>query len=236
MENSIRLQKYLAGSGVASRRSCEEIILKGRVSINGTPVSKLGTKVDPENDLVELDGREIETVSPVHLVLNKPPGFLCTCSDPQGRPKAGDLLPYRDSRLFPVGRLDLQSEGIIFFTNDGRFCYHVTHPKFRIVKEYRVWLDGTPESTQLQRLVQGITHMGERLKAESVRLIKNRCVAISLCEGKNREVRRMIEFLDFKVQRLKRIQIGSVKLGSLPSGKWRKLTDSEIKSLISRKI
>ena len=233
----MRLQKFLAEAGIASRRASEEIIVAGRVAINGKTVRTLGTKVHPAHDRVEVDGRTIKPRRKLYIALNKPPGFLCTRKDPMDRRAIGDLLPREWQHLSSVGRLDRDSEGLIFVTNDGEFSLHLTHPRYGVRKIYRATIGGRVEPPTLQKFLAGVEDEGELLKAQKARLISannsHSVVELELAEGRNREVRRLFESQDLEVTRLQRIQIGRIKLGELPVGKWRTLTEPEIKSLLA---
>lgn len=233
---NLRLQKFLADAGVSSRRGGEELILNGHVQVNGRIVRELGTKVDADHDTVCVDGRPVKIRRKLYVALNKPAGFLCTRSDPQKRSCVGDLLPKEWNTLYPVGRLDYDSDGLLFLTNDGDFCLRLTHPRFGIRKKYLAIVAGKVEDSVLKKLVHGVEHEGELLKPTRVHcLLRNNShthVEIELAEGKNREVRRLFSAVGFEVERLQRIQIGSIKLGELPPGKWRTLTAPEIKSLM----
>lgn len=233
----IRLQKVLADAGVASRRASEQIILGGRVEVNGEVVRELGTKVDPARDRIRVDGAVIKSKRKLHLAVHKPPGVLCSRADEGRHRTILDLLPAEWSNLYPVGRLDLESEGLIFVTNDGQFCLKLTHPRYGIAKKYRATVEGRVAPEMLSRMQSGIQHEGDLLKASSARLIdannSHSVVELILTEGKNREVRRLFESQGLNVARLQRIQIGPIKIGELPSGKWRTLTEAEIESLLS---
>jgi len=233
----VRLQKYLAESGVASRRSCEAIIRSGRVTVNGQIVQALGSKVDPGEDRVELDGSAVKPRRKIYIALNKPPGYLSTRKDPLRRPVLADLLPPGWAHLVPVGRLDGESEGLIFLTNDGNFALRLTHPRYGIHKVYRAAVEGRVEPALLRRFLSGIQDAGDLLKAEKARLISannsHSVVELELAEGRNREVRRLFASQQLNVTRLQRVQIGRIKLGELPPGKWRTLTEPEIKSLLA---
>ena len=233
----IRLQKFLADAGIASRRASEEIICAGRVAVNGAIVSELGTRIDGEHDKVELDGKVVRVRRKMYAALHKPKGVVCSRQDERGRPTIYDLLPREWSHLHSVGRLDYATEGLIFLTNDGDFSLHLTHPRYGIRKKYVATVEGRVEPATLVMFTQGLWHQGEKLKAEKVRLIsatKAQSVAeLELAEGKNREVRRLFESQGLTVKRLQRIQIGKIKLGELRPGKWRTLTETEIKSLLS---
>lgn len=234
----VRLQKFIAEAGVASRRAAESIILEGRVTVNGKVIREMGAKIDPVHDHVTVDGRPLKVRRKIYVAINKPPGCLCTRSDPEKRATILEFLPSEWRDLYPVGRLDFESEGLLFLTNDGDFCLRLTHPRYGIHKKYIATVEGRVEDAQLNRLVQGITHLRQRLKAERFRVLERNnshtIVELELAEGKNREVRRLFEALGAGVTRLARIQIGAIKLGELPQGKWRILTEAEIKSLLAR--
>jgi 23S rRNA pseudouridine2605 synthase len=233
----VRLQKFLAEAGIASRRASEQIITAGRVTINERPAAQLGVKVDPARDRVAVDGKVIKAKRKVYLALNKPPGFVCTRSDSQVRDKIGDLLPEHWNDLFSVGRLDCQSEGLIFLTNDGDFCLKLTHPRYRIPRIYVAWVEGRVTLEMLRTFTAGVLSAGETLKARKAHLVSannsNSIVELELAEGRNREVRRLFESQRLTVRRLQRVQIGPIKLGQLPVGRWRALTEPEIKSLFA---
>ncbi len=233
----VRLQKFLAESGVASRRASEAIILEGRVTVNGRVVQELGTKIRPGEDQVELDGRPLKAKRKLYVALNKPPGFLCTRSDPEGRETLFELLPKEWHHLVTVGRLDRESEGLIFLTNDGEFSLRLTHPRYGVRKIYRATVEGKVAPPVVRRFIEGIEDAGENLKAEKARILSannsHSVVELELAEGRNREVRRLFESANLEVVRLQRIQIGRIKLGELPIGKWRTLTEPEIKSLLT---
>jgi len=233
----MRLQKYLAESGVASRRASEEVILAGRVSVNGRIVQTLGTKIRFGEDRIEVDGQPVRVRRKLYIALNKPPGFLCTRKDPLERQTVVDLLPREWQHLSSVGRLDRDSEGLLFLTNDGQFSLHLTHPRYGIRKVYRATVEGRVEPLMLRKFLAGIEDAGETLKAEKTRLISannsHSVVELELAEGRNREVRRLFASQELNVVRLQRIQIGRIKLGELPPGKWRSLTEPEIKSLLA---
>jgi pseudouridine synthase len=233
----IRLQKFLAEAGVASRRSSEEIILSGRVTVNGALVESLGTKVDPLHDRVCVDGKAVKPKRKVYLALHKPKGCVCSKKDELGRPTIYDLLPKEWGHLSSVGRLDYATEGLIFLTNDGDFSLHLTHPRYGVRKKYVATLDGRVDPATIEPFTRGVWHQGEKLKAEKVRLVSasksQSVVELELSEGKNREVRRLFESQAITVKRLQRLQIGKIKLGELRPGKWRTLTETEIKSLLS---
>ncbi|MBI4664058.1 MAG: rRNA pseudouridine synthase [Verrucomicrobia bacterium] len=233
----MRLQKFLAEAGLASRRASEQIILDGRVSINGTVVTELGVRVDPVHDEVAVDGTTIKPKRKLYLALNKPKGYICSRQDPSRRRCIHDLLPKEWRNLFTVGRLDFDSEGLIFLTNDGEFSLRLTHPRFGIPKKYLVGVAGRVEPVMLAPILRGVRHEGQRLKAGKARLLKannsHSLVELELTEGKNREVRRLFETQGLTVDWLRRLQIGPIRLGELPSGRWRVLSHVEVKSLLS---
>jgi 23S rRNA pseudouridine2605 synthase len=233
----VRLQKFLADAGVASRRAGERIILEGRVAVNGKTVAELGAKVDPDHDKVSVDGKPIRAKRKLYLALNKPRGLVCSRSDEHNRPTIFDLLPREWGHLHSVGRLDFNSEGLIFLTNDGEFSLHLTHPRYGVRKKYFATVEGRVEGEMLGRFTRGVFHLGEKLKAEKARRLSvsnaQSVVELELAEGKHREVRRLFESEGMSVKRLQRIQIGKIKLGELKPGKWRTLTEPEIKSLLS---
>jgi len=233
----VRLQKFLAEAGVASRRGGEEIILAGGVAVNGKIVKVLGTKVDPVHDRVTVDGAPVKIKRKLYVALNKPRGYLCSRRDPANRRAVGDLLPKEWTRLYPVGRLDYDSEGLIFLTNDGEFCLRMTHPRYGVRKKYLATIEGRVRPQTLTQLMRGVVHEDEKLRAERARLLSanhsHSVVEIELTEGKYREVRRLFESQGLTVSQLRRTQIGRIKLGDLPVGKWRTLTGPEIRTLLS---
>jgi 23S rRNA pseudouridine2605 synthase len=233
----IRLQKYLAEAGVASRRVGEEFIRSGRVAVNGETVQELGTKVETGHDQVTVDGQPIKAKRRMYLALNKPPGLVCSKKDELGRSTIYELLPKEWGHLNSVGRLDYNSEGLIFLTNDGEFSLRLTHPRYGVHKKYLATVEGRVADQMLQRFERGIWYEGEKFKAERARLISasqsQSVVELDLAEGKYREVRRLFESQSYRVKRLQRVQIGKIKLGELRPGKWRTLTEPEIKSLLS---
>lgn len=234
----VRLQKFLAEAGVASRRAGERLIVNGLVEVNGKIVKELGTKVDPLHDLVKVEGRPVKSRRKLYIALHKPRGFLSTRSDDLDRRIVTDLLPREWSHLHPVGRLDRDSEGLIFLTNDGDFTLRLTHPRFGVRKCYRAIVEGRVEPEMLKRFLAGVEHEGEMLKAERARIVdannSHSIVKLELAEGKNREVRRLFETQGLVVERLQRTQIGPIRLAELPEGKWRTLTEGEVKSLLTR--
>jgi 23S rRNA pseudouridine2605 synthase len=233
----VRLQKFLADAGVASRRACEQIIREGRVQVNGQPVLVLGSKVDPDGDKITLDGKPVRLQKKLYLALNKPRGCVCSRKDELQRMTIYELIPKEWSGVYSVGRLDFASEGLLFLTNDGEFALRLTHPRYGVRKRYVVTVDGRVDAAMLEMFTRGIEHLGERLKAERAWLVSEgkvqSIVELELAEGKNREVRRLFESQGLVVRRLVRMQIGKIKIGELKPGRWRTLTPPEIKTLLS---
>jgi len=221
---------------VASRRAGEQIILAGRVSVNDRLVCQLGTKVDPIHDEVTVDGRPVRAKRKLYVALHKPPGCVCSARDELGRPAIHDLLPKEWQNLHSVGRLDFDSEGLIFLTNDGQFALHLTHPRYGVRKKYVATVEGRVEKAMLGQFTRGVWHAGEKLRALAARLVSaghaRSVVELELGEGKNREVRRLFESQGLAVKRLQRTQIGKIKLGELKPGRWRTLTETEIRTLL----
>jgi 23S rRNA pseudouridine2605 synthase len=232
----IRLQKALADAGMASRRAAERLILEGKVTVNGRVVRELGTKVEPNKDQIAVDGEVARPKRHVYLAINKPRGFLCTRKDPEERATVGELLPAEMQSLHTVGRLDRDSEGLLFLTNDGQFSLRLTHPRYGISKIYIANVVGRIDSRQLATFTQGVLHDGEMLKADRVRLLSannsHSVVELELSQGRNREVRRLFETLGREVADLRRVQIGPIRLAELQPGRWRFLTETEVKSLL----
>ncbi|MEN6557480.1 MAG: pseudouridine synthase [Thermoguttaceae bacterium] len=230
-----RLQKVLAAAGLGSRRQCEELITTGRVEVDRRVVTELGTRVDPDAQQIRVDGVALTRPKLVYYAVNKPVGVLCTNRDPSGRPRVVDLVPERNARLFTIGRLDLHSDGLILVTNDGELANRLTHPRYGVSKTYRVVVAGHPERDVLARLTQGV-HLAEGVaRAERVTVKSQRkdstILEMVLREGKNREIRRILARVGHKVERLTRIAVGPVRLASLPSGQWRRLTREEVAAL-----
>ena len=234
----VRLQKFLAQAGIASRRASETIIREGRVEVNGQVVTQMGVRVDSQKDAVAVDGKLIQPLGHRYVAVHKPKGVLCTRKDERKRPILGDLLP-TDWDLKPVGRLDRNSEGLIFATNDGEFALRIMHPRYSVPKVYMVEVTGEVPRQVLKQFTQGVEHEGDLLQARKATLVSaNRTrsvVELELTEGKNREVRRLFATQKMKVTRLIRVRIGNVKLGELPAGKWRTLTETEIKTLLRKR-
>ncbi|MEZ6140724.1 MAG: pseudouridine synthase [Zavarzinella sp.] len=231
----LRINKFLAHAGCGSRRQCDEMIIRGRVRINGEITKDLTSQVDDTTDQVSLDDHPIKLEKHVYWVVNKPPGYICSNHDPDGRPLALDLIPHVVQRVYTVGRLDEDSEGLLLLTNDGDLAQQLMHPKYGIEKTYEVQVAGNPDSADLQQLTTGIWLSDGRVKAKFVRKIKSQgnstWIRIVLAEGKNREIRRMLARLKHKVVRLKRVAIGPIRLDRLAKGKSRKLALHEIEFL-----
>ena len=225
-----RLQKILSARGVASRRTAEKMIDAGRVTVNGQ-VAGLGQTADPDFDEILLDGKALPVAGEyVYILLHKPRGYVTTMSDEKGRKTAAELVADCGIRVYPVGRLDMDSEGLLLFTNDGEFANRLMHPKHEVQKTYLTWVEGFSE-TSLEKLKQPITLDGYRIRAPKVRVVKPGLLEITIHEGRNRQVRRMCDAAGMHVTRLKRIREGNLSLGDLPLGKWRYLTEDEVRSL-----
>lgn len=232
----MRLQKFIAECGIASRRSAEKMIESGRVYVNGELVDYMGCVIDPDCDVVEIDGRVIKQESrKYYIMLNKPKNYVTTVSDDLGRPTVMQLVSDINARIYPVGRLDFDTTGLLIMTNDGEFANILTHPRHVVNKAYIARIDKPLDEAQLQRLRSGIELDGSMTapaKAENIKHPqKGYEVKITIHEGKNRQVRRMLDAVGANVMSLKRIAVGSLTLGNLPEGKWRRLSDAEINKL-----
>jgi 23S rRNA pseudouridine2605 synthase len=229
-----RLNKYLAHAGIGSRRHCEELIVRGRVAINGRVVRELATKVE-DGDAVAVDGQPLHSEKLVYWLVNKPRGYLCTNFDPAGRPRAVDLVPHVSQRVYTVGRLDEDSEGLLLLTNDGELANRLTHPRFGVEKTYQVQVAGHPSREDIEQLLKGVWLSDGHVRARRVRRLKaqgdSAWLEIVLNEGKNREIRRMLARLGHKVMVLRRIAIGPVHLDKLRRGKARRLKVEELENL-----
>ena len=236
MAQPIRVQKFFSDIGLLSRRAAEAEIEKGNVSVNGHPVT-LGTKIDPKRDVVFWKGKRIsaEKAPAVYIMLNKPRGYLCAASDDRGRKCVTDLLVGVKERVYPVGRLDLISEGILLLTNDGEMTSRLTHPSYEVPKLYRVKVDGQVDEAQLELLRSEMELDGYRIRPVEVTVHNvfddSTVLSFTLYEGRNRQIRKMCEQANLTVKRLNRISIGKLKLNNLPVGKWRYLNDEEIEYL-----
>jgi len=230
-----RLQKLLAQAGFGSRRACEEFVLAGRVEVDGAVVKALGTRADPETQEIKLDGQAIRREKPVHYLLYKPRGFLCSLAPEGGKPRAVDLI--RDTRrLYTVGRLDEDSEGLIIVTNDGALTERLTHPRFGVPKEYAAEVDG-PVVFEAVKKLRGGVHLAEGrtspARVDIRRQGRRAVLGIEIREGLNRQVRRMLAAVGLKVRRLLRLRIGPVTVGNLAPGRYRPLTSTEVQGLLA---
>lgn len=237
MAERSRLQKILAQAGVASRRKAEQLIAAGRVTVNGRP-AKLGDSALPGKDIIALDGQRLEEkTDKIYLALHKPRGFVTTMEDERGRKCVAQLVEDLPGRVYPVGRLDKDSEGLLLMTNDGSFAQAVAHPSTHVAKTYRVTVRPGITEDQMLKISTGILLEGRMTAPAKVRLLEQQpgrvVVEIVLYEGRNREIRRMCEALGLEVARLKRIAVGPVRLGMLPQGKFRPLTKEEVKGLLA---
>jgi len=231
-----RLNKLLARAGVASRRAVDRLIEEGRVSVNGSPVAELGSRVDPEQDNVKVDGRRIELRPRAfsYFMLNKPKGCVTTLSDPEGRPTVSDLLQRVRARVFPVGRLDYHSEGLLLLTDDGDLANVLTHPRHGVAKTYSVKVRGTPDAPALERLRRGVSLDGRRTLPAKVAMTQrgpNSWLEITIKEGRKQQVRRMFESQGHLVVKLRRIRYGGLELGDLAPGELRRLGERELERL-----
>ncbi len=232
----MRLNKFIASCGVASRRGADTIIAEGRVTINGRPVISIGTDVDPNTDVVAVDGTLLSFHSEnIYILLNKPVGVLSTCDDDRGRKCVIDLIDGIKQRVFPVGRLDYDTEGLLLLTNDGDFAYRCTHPKHEMDKTYEAIVHGRLDSDVIKHLENGIILDGVRTAPAKIRHVEHpnvkNLIEITIHEGRNRQVKRMFEAVGCHVMHLKRTRMGNLTLGDLPVGKWRYLAESEISIL-----
>ncbi len=230
-----RLQKVLAAAGLGSRRACEEIITAGRVSVNGSKVTVLGTRVDPAVDSVEVDGIRLDTqVEPRYFLLNKPPGYLTTTDDPQGRPTILDLFKQK-GRFFPVGRLDLESRGLLLITNNGFIAHRLTHPRFEVDKTYVARVKGTVAPGVLKQLREGVDLEEGRTSPARVKVVgregDSTVLEMVIHQGWKRQIRRMCAAVGLQVTDLMRTRLGPLSIERLPEGKWREMSPSEVEAL-----
>ncbi|RCX19952.1 ribosomal large subunit pseudouridine synthase B [Anaerobacterium chartisolvens] len=235
----IRLQKYMAEAGVASRRKCEELIKEGYVSVNGRTVTDMGVKVS-DSDVLEVKGRRMcRDKNKIYIMLHKPPGYITTVRDQFSRPSVIDLIDDKGHRVFPVGRLDYDTSGLLLLTNDGQLAHELTHPSHETEKVYVAEVKGVPAEREMNLIRRGI-RIEEYITAPAkIKIVEeqkignfiNAVVEIKIHEGKNRQIRKMCEAIGHPVIKLKRISVGMLRLGELPEGKWRYLSDEEVKSL-----
>ena len=237
-----RLQKILSRYGVASRREAERMLQSGRVWVNGKKVTELGTRADPDRDRIEVDGKALQVHAPqfVYLLLNKPTQVVCTCDDPQGRTTVLDILPEQYQHLYPVGRLDYNSSGALLLTNHGDFANHLTHPRHHVSKTYIVWVKDRVSPETLNHWQNGVLLDERRTMPAKVKILRvidspkqatKTQLEIVLHEGRNRQIRRVADILGHPVLALHRVAIASINLHDLPSGKYRLLSDQEVKKL-----
>jgi 23S rRNA pseudouridine2605 synthase/23S rRNA pseudouridine2604 synthase len=229
----MRLQKFLSSAGVCSRRKGEEYIRSGRVKVNDRIVKELGTKVDPQIDQIEVNGNTIElNHDNIYIALNKPRGYIASCSRRQADEKIVlDLLDI-PLRIYPIGRLDKDSSGLLLLTNDGELHHRLSHPSFDHEKEYEVTVDRPLADGVLRKLAQGLPMMGAKTRTAKIKRLSARRFRIILQEGKNRQIRRMVRKVGARVSRLKRVRVANIKIGRLAEGNWRHLTDREKKVLL----
>ncbi len=234
-----RIAKFLAGAGIGSRRYCEELIAAKLVRVNDQLVESPAERVTPGQDRVFYRDQEIELGRRQYIVLNKPPGFTCSAADAHAEHLVTELFPDHGERLFTVGRLDRDSEGLLICTNDGDFAQRIAHPRNEVPKKYLVWVNGVVFPAKIRRLLKGIVDKGDRLRPLSLR-IRDRLhdnhqtvLEFVIAEGKNREIRRLCRNCDWQVRRLQRTQIGPLKLGQLAVGAWRGMADEERQALLN---
>lgn len=229
----MRLQKYMAKCGIASRRKSEKIILEGRVKVNDIVVKELGTTINPKKDIVEVDNKIIKLEeNKIYIMLNKPEGYVTTVKDKHNQKIVLDLIHGIEERIFPVGRLDVDTTGLLLLTNDGDLAYKLTHPSYEIPKKYIALVKGIPNSKKLHRFKKGL-RIDDRMTAEAyIRILKRyrdtSLLEISIHEGRNRQVRKMCKYIGHPVIQLERVAIGELRLGSLKVGEWRHLTSKEV--------
>jgi 23S rRNA pseudouridine2605 synthase len=231
-----RLQKIISAAGITSRRASEELILAGRVAVNGTVVTELGTKADPASDTITVDGKPLTISSrKLYILLYKPVGYMTTLDDPEGRALVTDLLKEVGERVYPVGRLDYNTEGLLLLTNDGDWANCLMHPRNEVEKEYHVRVRGKIHRSQLDQLAGGVEIDARKTARATVRIIKegeqNDWFSITIHEGRNRQVRRMCEAVSLSVVRLRRVRYGPLMMGSLKPGEFRYLTETEVREL-----
>jgi pseudouridine synthase len=241
MSDTVRLQKYLAGCGVASRRKAEELIAQGRVSVDGEIVLAMGSQIDPTRQEIRLDGKLVTAQNDLlYILLNKPQGYVTTMSDPQGRPIVTSLLKGIKARLFPVGRLDLDTEGALLLTNDGELAQKIQHPSYEVTKTYEAQILGCPSTGLLQKLEQGILLEGKKTAPARITLITRQSgtctIRITIHEGRKRQVRKMFQAIGHPVVHLKRVAYGHLFLQGLTTGTYRVLTQEDLKKIFIKKI
>lgn len=230
----VRLQRYLASAGIGSRRHCEEYILAGRVAVDGKVITDLGVRIDPRQE-VRVDTEVVRPEPKKYYLLNKPKGCVCTNRDPAGRTRAIDLVPFDGPRLFTVGRLDENSQGLILLTNDGELAHRLAHPRFRVPRKYRVQVAGKPSAEVYEKLKKGLFFEEGKFRVRDVHRVGSRgnstLLELTLSEGQNREIRRLLARVGHKVINLERIVFGPLRLGPLATGRFRPLSGSELSAL-----
>jgi len=233
-----RLHKTLAHCGVGSRRECETIIEQGRVRVNGSVVTKLGTKVDPDLDKLNVDGEDVRVEEKVYYLLNKPPGYICTSHDERGRPRALDLVKEDKRRVYTVGRLDAESEGLTLLTNDGEIANAICHPRYQVDKTYRLLVKGPVREDQVERIETGVWLAEGKTGPTQVRSIERHgpraIVTVTVWEGRNRELRRIFAKVNLRVSHLQRIAIGPLSIEGLEPGEYRRITSDELGFALER--
>ena len=229
----MRLNRFLAAAGIGSRRYCDELIAAGRVTISGSLCTDFSAQ-PRAGDHVKVDGKLVRVPAPLTIILHKPAGFVSTRKDPHARDTIFDLLPAKFSRLFNIGRLDAQTEGLLLLTNDGDLAQRVTHPRYKVEKEYEVTLDRPWDPAHGPKLLRGIVLDGQRAKVARLHRLSPTRLRIVLRQGINRQIRRMFEAVGYRVKNLIRVRIANLRLGDLPRGHWRALNENELKSLRAR--
>src|SRR6202795_3733345 len=234
--DAMRLNRFLAAAGIGSRRQCDQLIATGRVTINGERCTDFSTQ--PEvRDHVKVDGKLVpRKLSGLHIILHKPAGFVSTRSDPHARNIIFDLLPAKFPRLFNIGRLDAQTEGLLILTNDGDLAPRLTHPRYKVEKEYEVTLDRPWDPALTPKLLAGMMLDGQRARMEKVQATRMTRVRVVLRQGINRQIRRMFYELGYEVKKVVRVRVGHLRLGDLPRGHWRPLSKSELKALVPANV
>lgn len=239
----VRLNKFLADSGITSRRGADELIAEGAVTVNGKKVYELGVKVNIKEDKVLVNGKPVRPeIRKLYIAFNKPKGVMTTMEDPEGRPCIAEYFTNLEQRVYPVGRLDYDSEGLLLMTNDGEFAQRVTHPKHEVFKTYLVKVNGQPTDDHLKKLRTGVTIIGGKVAAREVERLRGTAsdkydwLKIVIGEGKNRQVRRMFEKIGFDVMKLQRIAIGRLKLGGLQRGEWALLSEDEVEKIFAEDV
>jgi len=229
----VRLNRFLAAAGLGSRRHCDELIAAGRVTVNGKVCTNFSAQPGPR-DHVKVDGKLVHTAPALTIMLNKPAGFVSTRKDLRARDTVFDLIPEKFFHLFTIGRLDAQTQGLLLLTNDGELAQRLTHPRFKVDKEYEVALDRPWDAALFSKLERGILLDGQRAKIVQLRSLSSTRLHVVLRQGINRQIRRMFEAVGYRVERLVRIRIGNLRIGNLPRGHWRALTGRELRPLERR--